>query len=176
MRAPGICGDPARSGSLRPVLGSSITSPPPPKYVGRFLKPFHLEKRFVPPAKLTNSPRLEMLVRSGNLYLSKEDVIALVLENNLDIAVQRYSPFLAREVLRRTESGQLLRGIDTPIAAGPTSVSTAGISTNANGRRRRRFGGGGGLGHRWPNPPSLDPTSRLARSSATSRPRRPTRW
>ena len=90
-------------------------------------------------AKLSNSPRLEQLVRGGNLYLSVQDVIALALENNLDIAVQRYSPFLAREVLRRAEGGGFLRQVDTPVAAGPTSVSTAGISINGNG-----LGGGGG--------------------------------
>ena len=82
---------------------------PPPKYFGPILKPFHLERRVVAPAELTNSPRLESLVRGGNLYLSVQDVIALALENNLDIAVQRYSPFLAREVLRRAEGGGFLR-------------------------------------------------------------------
>jgi hypothetical protein len=65
----------------------SIQSPPPPKYVGTILKPFHLERRVVAPAKLTNSPRLESLVRGGNLYLSVQDVIALALGSNLDIAV-----------------------------------------------------------------------------------------
>jgi outer membrane protein len=160
MRAPGIVSAillvPAAFAQSSEV---SIIAPPPPPVVGRFLKPFHLEKRIVPPARLTNSPRLEMLVRAGNLYLSKEDVIALVLENNLDIAVQRYSPFLAREGLRRAEGGALLRNVDTPIASGPTSVSTAGISTNANG-----LAGGGGFGASGglvtavgPAPPSLDP-------------------
>src|SRR5579883_2015222 len=138
----------------------SIQNPPPPPMVGRFLAPFHLEKRQVAPAKLTNTPRLESLVRGGNLYLSVQDVIALVLENNLDIAVQRYSPFLAREVLRRAEGGGILRNIDTPILAGPVSVSTAGISTNANG-----LAGGAGLGSGGgivtqvgPAPPNFDPT------------------
>jgi outer membrane protein len=123
-----------------------IETPPPPRFVGGLLKPFHLEKRIVAPAKLANSPRLEMLVRGGNLYLSVQDVIALVLENNLDIAVQRYSPLLAREVLRRAEGGSLLRSVDTPVVAGPTSVSTGG------------FGAGGGLVTQvGPSPPSLDP-------------------
>ncbi|HYW45516.1 MAG TPA: TolC family protein [Bryobacteraceae bacterium] len=137
----------------------SIQTPKPPPYVGRFLRPFHLEKRVVPPPKLANSARLESLVRSGNLYLSVQDVIALVLENNLDIAVQRYSPFLAREVLRRAEGGGILRQVDTPLVAGPTSVSTAGISTNANGLAGGGgFGGGGGIVTAvGPNPPSLDP-------------------
>src|SRR5712672_322719 len=98
----------------------SIENPKPIRIVGPLLRPFHLDRRFVSPAKLSNSPRLESLVRSGNLYLSVQDVIALALENNLDIAVQRYSPFLAREVLRRTEGGQFLRQVDTAVVAGPT--------------------------------------------------------
>jgi outer membrane protein len=141
-----------------PSAEVAVQTPKAPRFVGPILRPFHLEKRIVTPAKLTNSPRLESLVRSGNLYLSAQDVIALTLENNLDIAIQRYSPFLAREVLRRAEGGGLLRSVDTPVAAGPTSVSTAGVSTNGNG-----LGGGGlasgagvvtGIGQ---NPPNLDP-------------------
>jgi outer membrane protein len=138
----------------------SIDTPPPPKYIGKFLRPFHLEKRTVPAAKLVNTPRLEQLARSGNLYLSAQDVIALALENNLDIAVQRYGPFLSREVLRRAEAGGLLRGTDTPVAPGPTSVSTAGVSNASSG-----LAGGAGIGSGGgvitgigPNPPGMDPS------------------
>src|SRR5271163_497431 len=99
----------------------SIETPKGPPVVGRALAPFHIEKRVVPPARLTNSPRLESLVRGGNLYLSVQDVIALVLENNLDIAVQRYGPFLAREVQRRAEGGGILRSIESPVLPGPIS-------------------------------------------------------
>jgi len=42
------------------------------------------------PIDLANSGRLEALLRSGNIYLSLADAIALALENNLDIAYQRY--------------------------------------------------------------------------------------
>jgi outer membrane protein len=107
----------------------SIENPKPPRFIGPILKPFHVEKRRVSPARLDDSPRLEALVRSGNLYLSAQDVIALALENNLDIAIQRYGPFLAREVLRRAEAGNILRNVDTPVLEGPQSVSTAGISS-----------------------------------------------
>ena len=138
----------------------SIDIPRARPLVGRLLAPFHLEKRTVPPAKLANTPRLEQLVRSGNLYLSAQDVIALALENNLDIAVERYGPYLSREVLRRAESGGLLRATDVPVAAGPTSVSTAGISTASSG-----LAGGAGLGSGGgivtgigPNPPNMDPS------------------
>jgi outer membrane protein TolC len=138
----------------------SIDVPPQNKYTYWFLKPFHLEKRTVPAIKLNNSPRLEQLVRSGNLYLSAQDVIALALENNLDIAVQRYGPFLSREVLKRAEAGGLLRGTDVAVVPGPTSVSTAGVSTASSG-----LAGGAGIGSVGtvitgigPNPPNLDPT------------------
>jgi outer membrane protein len=91
------------------------------------------QQRNVPPINLTNSSRLESLVRAGNLYLSAQDVIALALENNLDIEIQRYGPLLAKEVTRRTEGGQLLRDVSVPVAAGPSSVSLTGVSLNASG-------------------------------------------
>jgi outer membrane protein TolC len=137
----------------------TIQTPPERPVIGRFLRPFHIENRIVPAPKLTNSPRLDQLIRGGNLYLSAQDVIALVLENNLDIAVQRYNPLLSRETLRRAESGQILRSVEAPVVAGPTSVSTAGISTNANGLAGGGgFGSGGGLVTQvGPQPPNLDP-------------------
>ncbi len=137
----------------------SIVTPRPSPVVGRFLAPFHLQKRVVGPVRLTDSPRLNSLIRAGNLYLSAQDVIALVLENNLDIAVQRYGPYMAREVVRRTEGGGYLRGVDTPLITPPASVSTAGVSINANG-----LAAGTGLGSTGtivtqigPAPPNLDP-------------------
>ena len=82
----------------------SIQQPRPIPFVGSLARPFHIERRVVSPANLSNSPRLESLVRAGNLYLSAQDVVALALENNIDIAIQRYGPLLAREVLRRAEA------------------------------------------------------------------------
>jgi outer membrane protein len=138
---------------------ASILTPKPPRVVGPVVTPFHIARRIVPPVRLTDSPRLDALIRAGSLYLSAQDVIALVLENNLDIAVQRYGPFLAREVVRRTEGGGYLRGVDTPLITPPASVSTAGVSSNANG-----LAGGTGIGSTGtivtqigPAPPNLDP-------------------
>lgn len=111
------------------------------------------------PAKLTNSARLNGLIRGGNLYLTVNDVIALAIENNLDIAVQRYGPALARESLRRAEAGQLLRtDIDIPVIPGPVSVSPIGVSGNPTGLAT---GGNASIGFvvgYGPNPPNLDPT------------------
>jgi outer membrane protein len=61
--------------------------------------------RLEPPAGLANSGRLDSLLRGGNLYLSLQDAIALALENNLDIAIQRYAPRLADADLLRSKAG-----------------------------------------------------------------------
>jgi outer membrane protein len=138
----------------------TITMPKAPPVVGPILRPFHFERRVFSPANLTNTPRLESLVRGGNLYLSVRDVIALTLENNLDIAIQRYGPFMAQEVLRRASGGGLLRSdINTDIIAGPQSVSTAGVSSNGSGLATGAGVGGtaGFVVGYGPNPPNLDP-------------------
>jgi len=138
----------------------TIQTPPPVPLVGTLLRPFHLERRVVSPAKLTNTSRLESLIRAGNLYLSAQDVIALALENNVDIAIQRYGPYLAREVLRRAQGGGALRDIGQPIAPGPTSVSLEGVNVNAVGLAEGSSGvnsGGGIVVQYGAQPPPLDP-------------------
>ncbi|HEX4750382.1 MAG TPA: TolC family protein [Bryobacteraceae bacterium] len=89
--------------------------------------------RYVPPINLANTSRLSSLVRGGNLYLSADDVIALALENNLDIEIQRYGPLLSKEVTLRADSGGVLRSVGVGVSAGPQSVSLTGVSLNASG-------------------------------------------
>src|SRR5689334_22091018 len=61
--------------------------------VGRITGPY---RAGTPPLNnLNDSTRIEALLRAGNLYLSLQDAIALALENNLDIAIQRYGPIIA---------------------------------------------------------------------------------
>ncbi|HEY1215500.1 MAG TPA: hypothetical protein VGE93_17860 [Bryobacteraceae bacterium] len=110
---------------------SAVRIEPPKGGLGWVTRPY--QQRYVPDANLHNSDRLESLVRAGNLYLSSQDVIALALENNLDIEVQRYGPILAREVLRRAKGGGPLRDVGVSVAAGPQSVSLTGVSVNASG-------------------------------------------
>jgi outer membrane protein len=126
---------------VSPQAEVSVEEPRPMRYVNPVIQPFHVKARVVGPAKLTNSPRIESLVRAGNLYLSKDDVIALALENNIDIAVQRYAPYLSAEVLRRAQAGAALRDLSVPIAPGPQSVSLSGVSANSVGLA----GGGSGV-------------------------------
>jgi outer membrane protein TolC len=121
------------------------------------------QPRSVPPINLLNTTRIGSLTRNGNLYLTAQDVVALALENNIDIEVQRYGPLLAREVLRRAQGGGALRSVGAGIAAGPTSVSLSGVTINTNGAPSGAGGsgvssGGGIVTQLGPSIPSFDPT------------------
>ncbi|MGA2329703.1 MAG: TolC family protein [Bryobacteraceae bacterium] len=88
--------------------------------------------REVAPVDLSNSNRLESLLRAGNIYLSLQDTIALALENNLDIAYQRYGGMNAAANLLRTQAGGLLRGVSTSVQSATTSgLSQAGVTSVA---------------------------------------------
>ena len=61
-------------------------------------------KPTVPPAIMTNSDRIRSLIRAGTLYLTLQDAIALAIENNLDLQVDRYGP-LQSGMVRATAAG-----------------------------------------------------------------------
>jgi len=65
----------------------------------------------VAPPDLANSPRIEQLIHDAKMELSLQDAIALALENNLDIAIQRYTPWIAETDILRTLSGGAARGL-----------------------------------------------------------------
>lgn len=117
--------------------------------------------RIIPPVRLSNSSRLDSLIRANNLYLTADDVVALAVENNIDVEVQRYAPLLAKEVLKRALAGGALRSVGSPVAQGPVSVSLQGVSLNAGGTAGNAGGvssGGGIVTQLGPVIPSLDPT------------------
>ncbi len=60
---------------------------------------------------LTDSLHLDQLIHDGKLDLSLQDAIELALENNLDIAVQRYNPYIADTDILRTKGGGASRGL-----------------------------------------------------------------
>ena len=67
--------------------------------------------REVSPVSFQNSNRVFELTRAGQLYLSLSDAIALTLENNLDVQLERYLPEIARTDVMRAKGGGLLRGL-----------------------------------------------------------------
>ncbi len=130
----------------------------------RFWLPY--TQQYVPHPVLENSPRLRNLIREGKLELSLADALALTLENNLDIIVQRYVvPFASSDILR-AKSGQAARGFtgalypselnSGAIGAGVSAAGGTGGTGNAGG-----ITGGGGAVSVGPAG-SFDPTVSFA--------------
>ncbi len=101
---------------------------------------------------LTNSPKLDQLMREGKIYLSMDDAVTLALENNLDIAIQRYNFGIADTDVLRAKSGanQILGvsfgvvqntpgggvgGLNGTVGSGPggTSAAAGGIGSGTAG-------------------------------------------
>ncbi len=82
---------------------------------------------------LTNSPRLDRIIRDGKLYLSLKDAIDLALENNLDLAIARYNLPIADTDLLRTRAGGSFRGVNTGVVQGTPGGGVGGFGTGAPG-------------------------------------------
>jgi outer membrane protein TolC len=145
------------AGSVPIYAQNAVQIEQPKGRLGWLTRPY--EARKIPAINLVNSNRLESLVQAGNLYLSAQDVIALALENNLDIEIQRYGPVLYREVSLRAQGGGLLRSVGVGVSQGPQSVSLTGVSLNASGggSSAAAASAGGVLTSLGPTVPNLDP-------------------
>lgn len=128
-----------------------LSPPPPPNSTDNpgwmrggirgFLERYQVKE--LEPMNLSNSTRLDSLVRAGRLYLSLQDAIALALENNLDIEIQRYGPRLAQAELMRAEAGGLIRGIPTTLNTTTTNLANSVSGQGGLGTSVGRGGGGG---------------------------------
>jgi outer membrane protein TolC len=105
------------------------------------------EPNQVPEPALTNSPRLDQLIREGQLYLSLKDAIDLALENNLDLAIARYNLPIANTDILRTQAGGFFRGVNTGVVQGTPGGGVGGFGTGAPGAGAGgTTGGAGGAG------------------------------
>jgi outer membrane protein TolC len=123
-----------------------------------------------PRITLKNSDRLQSLIRAGKLYLTAQDAIALAIENNLELEINRYGPLNAEWQLERMKGGGPLKGvtggnsIDSQVTPGlgvAGSELAAGLGGSGGG------GGGGGAGgvtvsQIGPVTPNLDPVLQSA--------------
>lgn len=116
------------------------------------------------PAILTNSDRLRSLIRAGKLYLTLQDAIALAVENNLDLQIDRYGPIQAEWYVERVEAGGPLKGV--PAGTGSSNLITSGQGVNgatkAAGLAPQTGSGGGSntnttISQIGPVTPNLDP-------------------
>lgn len=75
---------------------------------------------FVPQPNLTNGPTIYGLIQDGKINLSLQDAIALALENNLNIGIAEYIPWLDEANLLNAKGG------GTPLATGAVQVGSGG--------------------------------------------------
>jgi outer membrane protein len=104
------------------------------------LRPYRAPQ--VVPAQLSNSTRIQNFIRAGKIYLTAQDAVALAIENNLDLEVERYNNVLAEWAIERQEAGGPLRGVTSgssqigAVASGQGisgSQASLGLSSNSAG-------------------------------------------
>ncbi|MGA7708260.1 MAG: hypothetical protein WCD77_10775, partial [Acidobacteriaceae bacterium] len=138
-----------------PSLAQQIQSAQQPSFAPQ--EPFqvslpHSHKPFsqyrptdAPPLDLTNSPRLQSLIRDGKLYISLSDTIALAIENNLDLAYFRYNFPIAETDIARTEAGAPANGVDTEIVQSSTEGGFGSQNTGGGASSGSAAAGAGGI-------------------------------
>jgi outer membrane protein TolC len=80
----------------------------------------------VKPSRTTNSDLVSHLIRNGTLFLTIEDAIALAIQNNFDVELQRYDLEFADTEVTRTKGGGLPRGVPTSVAELPAGEGGPG--------------------------------------------------
>ena len=102
--------------------------------------------RHVPPPYLSNTARIDQLLQEGKLYLSMNDAVALALENNLDIAIQRYNLNIADTDILRTKAGANILGVNSGIVSGTPGGGVGGLSGTIGSGTGGTSAGAGGAG------------------------------
>jgi outer membrane protein len=106
---------PAKQGGIPVSLGvAKHDYSVAPSAFPNIINPYRMQ--VVEPGVLTNSPRLEQLIHEGKMPLALQDAIALAMENSMDIAVQRYSPWIADVSLLKARAGLFSYGTPGSIA------------------------------------------------------------
>lgn len=96
---------------------------------------------------LTNSPKLDQLMREGKIYLSMEDAVALALENNMDIAIQRYNAGIADTEIMRAKSGaNQFFGVQFGVVQNTPGGGVGGLSGSVGSGPGGTSAGAGGAG------------------------------
>ena len=96
---------------------------------------------------LTNSPKLDQLMRDGKIYLSMDDAVSLALENNLDIAIQRYNAGIADTEIMRAKSGaNQFFGVNFGVVQNTPGGGVGGLSGSVGSGPGGTSAGAGGAG------------------------------
>ena len=115
-----------------PSFAQEPSVQPPSRWYSGITRPY--AARPLAPVNVSNSSRIDALLRAGNLYLSLSDAIALALENNLDVEIERYEFSIAEADLLRARSGASIQGIPTGVLPGvPTGANMALLGSSSAG-------------------------------------------
>ena len=124
-----------QSRTLKVPLGPNYSNGP--SWFPNFISPYRPIQ--MPDVLLTNTPKLDQLVQDGKLMLSLEDAIAIALENNLDISVQRFTPWIAQTDLLRAKAGGVAFGLGSSapvvLGSGPATPFDPILTTGVNWSR-----------------------------------------
>lgn len=104
------------------------------------------QPRHLPPPNLSNTGRIDQFLRDGKLYLSLDDAIALGLENNLDIAIARYTLNIADTDILRARSGAGILGTPVGLVLNTPGGGVGGIGAQSGAATGGTSLGAGGLG------------------------------
>src|SRR5712675_2154522 len=95
---------------------------------------------------LANTGRIDQLMRDGKLYLSLDDAVALALENNLDIAIQRYNLNIADTDVLRAKAGANIFGVNAGVVLNTPGGGVGQIGANSGAATGGTSLGAGGAG------------------------------
>ncbi len=102
--------------------------------------------REVAPLNVANSGRIDHLLIDGKMYLSLNDAVAMALEDNLDIGIQRYNLSIADTDVLRTSSGAVALGVNAGLVQGTPGGATGTTSAGGTGTSTTGSTGGGAGG------------------------------
>jgi outer membrane protein TolC len=102
--------------------------------------------RHLAPPNLANTARIDSLLHDGKLYLSLNDAIALALENNLDIAIARYTLNIADTDILRARAGATILGTPVGLVLNTPGGGVGGIGAQSGAATGGTSLGAGGLG------------------------------
>jgi len=95
---------------------------------------------------LSNTGRIDQFLHEGKLYLSLDDAIALALENNLDIAIARYTLNIADTDILRARAGAGILGTPLGLVLNTPGGGVGGIGAQSGAATGGTSLGAGGLG------------------------------
>ena len=135
---------PAPQSTQNVIHGPAVDFTKPASHFPNPISPY--KTRTVPEANLANTSRIDSLMKDGKLYLSLNDAIALALENNLDIAIQRYNLNVADTDVLRAKAGSQILGTPTGIVQNTPGGGVGGIGSQVGTGTGGTSLGAGGVG------------------------------